>query len=114
MKTFDFTTFQEPSIEVKLGKKGDTPTVIHVQVVDTKLMKRLMAAAEQLKDVENDDDDKVEGVFRIIAGILSHNEEERTFTTDDLRNVYGMKFVAAVNFMSAYMDFVSEIVKEKN
>jgi hypothetical protein len=53
-------------------------------------------------------------IYDLAARLISCNRDFLKITGEELRDKYRMDLESAVIFFSAYLDFINDIIKEKN
>lgn len=113
MKKLDFNSIQRPTLELTM--RDDARTVLHVTVPSEQLIRELLTFAEEMKEVlEKKDGRAIEAAFELMAKLMSCNEEYKTVTAQDLRNVYRFSLSDMIIFTQAYLEFINEINNAKN
>ncbi len=67
-----------------------------------------------LPKLSTGDKDATEHCYALTAELLNFNRSGIRFTAENLKNTYNFNFFDVLVFLQAYMDFVSEIMNEKN
>ena len=110
MKVLDLTANEKASIRYVM------PGEITLDVLTpTKATKDLFSSlGEALIRVgkKQGTDEDIENIFGTTALILSRNKQGKTFTKNELENMFDTDDV--VNILLAYADFLTETIKSKN
>jgi thymidylate kinase len=112
MKTFDFNSITQHTLETKLP--GLT---LHVTTPPERLIEQLAASQEELNKLETEGAstaEKSRAAYKLAAEIISCNIENVTVTADDLRDKYNVVPVVLAAYLAAYMDFINEFHNAKN
>ena len=112
-KIIDLNALEQPVLEVKL--RDEARTVFRLTTPTTKLVEKFISAKAEVADAaKTHNADKIRMLFELAAEIFSCNEDYKTVTAVELRDVYRMTFHDLVVVFAAYIDFFKEINEAKN
>jgi len=112
-RTLDLNTAARPTLEITL--QDEAKTVVRVTTPTEGLMDELQQLSpEMLEIIQTGDKEGVEAVYTLTAQLLSCNLDGLSFTAEQLRDKYIEGFGSLVLVLNAYLDFVTELTKEKN
>lgn len=113
MQALDFNALQQPTWPITL--KDDDKTQINITVPSVDFVDRLTAMAPQLKATAKAKDGRaIQAAYKLIAEIMSCNDDGYEFTAEELRDHYHMTFLDLLVFVKGYMEFIEEIKEAKN
>jgi len=92
----------------------DAETTIHVKVPEMEMFKEIQGMSAELSALGDDSPEAVDAIFDITSRILSCNRERLTLSAEDLRGKYRMGLEEVLLVFGSYMEFITDIVKEKN
>ena len=111
MRSFDFNSVQQPTLEITLPDKERTK--VRLTIPKTSLVERISAAAGELNEIfAKKDDSTIRQVYQLVAEILSCNLDFRTFTADELKEYLNFNHITV--FCLEYISFLTETKKTKN
>ena len=95
--------------------RDEEQTKVELTAPSVELVDRLTAMVPELEEVAVTKDTKaIKACYRLIAEVMSCNEDGFTFTAEELRDRYNMRFIDLVLFAKGYFDFLGEIKNAKN
>lgn len=104
---------QRPTLELTLQDKEKT--TLQVTIPTEGLVNELEDMGPELtRIVSKGDKEGLDQAFDLAARLISCNRNGVTITADELRNKYNMALETLIVFMSAYLDFITEITERKN
>jgi hypothetical protein len=113
MKKLDLNALQRPTLDLTL--RDDKHTEVHMTLPSTKLIERLLAIAPDLSKVaKNADVESIKALYGLAADLISNNTDGLTFTAEELRDIYGVRFEDLFFIFPAYLEFVNEVQSAKN
>lgn len=113
MQALDFNALQQPTWPITL--KDDDKTQINITVPTVDFVDRITAMAPQLNAAAKaKDSHAMQAAYKLIAEVMSCNDDGYTFTAEELRNHYHMSFLDLLVFVKGYMEFIQEIKDAKN
>lgn len=113
MKKLDLNALQRPTLDLTL--RDDNHTEVHMTLPSTKLVERLLAIAPELSKVAKDADaQSIKALYGLAADLISNNTDGLTFTAEELRDTYGVRFEDLFFIFPAYIEFVGEVQSAKN
>ena len=112
-KVLDLNGVNRSTLELTL--QDDERTLVHVSMPTEGLMQELQSTAPEMMDVvRSGSKDGIREIYDLAARLISCNRDFLKITGEDLRTKYRMDLESAVIFFSAYLDFINEIIREKN
>ena len=113
MKKLDLNALQRPTLDLTLRDANHTE--VHMTLPSTKLIERLLAIAPELSTVaKGADAQSIKALYSLAADLISNNTDGLTFTAEELRDVYGVRFEDLFFIFPAYLEFVNEVQSAKN
>lgn len=113
MKALNFNDIQQPTWAVTL--RDEAQTTVNLVAPTVELIDKLTAMAPSLREVaESKDGRAVRACYEVIAEVISCNEDGFTFTAEELRDRYKMKFLDILTLTNGYFEFIAEIKDAKN
>lgn len=113
MKALNFNDIQQPTWAVTL--RDPDKTTVNLEAPSVELVDRLTALAPELQAVaETKDGRAIRSCYELIAEIMSCNDDGFTFSAEELRDRYKMRFVDIALFVQGYLEFLTEIKNAKN
>lgn len=113
-KILDFTNLKQPTFPIVL-RDGDGKLELELSIPTLGIVERIEAAGEEFDGLYQGGD--VQGVvsaYRLVADILSHNQNGIRVTAEDLRDRHKMNLYEMRVFCLTYRDFMREIESAKN
>jgi hypothetical protein len=114
MRSFDFTSVDQPRLEITL----DRNTVLHLEVPTVSVVMHLKEAIPLLRDAvnaaKNKDLTSIRQFYGVLAEIMSCNAERLEFTADELEKKYRISLTGMLAFFIEYQKFIIEVSGEKN
>lgn len=112
-KTLNFNQIQRPTLTLTM--MDENKTTIEVTTPTMGLLEELEAALPEFTTVaKSGNKAAVQAIYDLAARLINCNLSFIEVTADDLLGKYHMGLDYMQIFFSAYMDFISEIYKEKN
>lgn len=113
MAILDLNDLQVPTLELIF--KDANRTALHVTAPTEALINEMKSWVKQgLGQLSGDDAESMTVAYDLMARLLSCNEENVTFTADDLRNKYNVNLWSLIHIVKGYSSFISELENEKN
>jgi hypothetical protein len=113
MKKLDLNALQRPTLDLTLRDANHTE--VHMTLPSTKLIERLLAIAPELSKAAKDADAQtIKVLYGLAADLISTNTDGLTFTAEELRDTYGVRFEDLFFIFPAYIEFVNEVQSAKN
>jgi hypothetical protein len=113
MKALNFNDLEQPTWAVTL--RDDDQTTVNLLAPSVELIDRLTAMAPALREAADTKDGRaIKAAYGLIAEVMSCNDDGFTFTAEELRDRYKMKFIDLLVFTKGYFDFIDEIKNAKN
>lgn len=109
-KPLDFTKMKKKYLTVTLADKNST--VLMIGSPTKAIMDDLQALEELIGDTGDDNTEITEGLFDACARVMSRNKDNIEITKDFLSEIFDFEDI--VIFFNAYMEFVKEVIGEKN
>lgn len=114
MKAFDFNAIEQPTWDVTLGQ-GDDRIVVRLLYPTLDLIDKFTAMTPELGTAAKTKDvNSVRAIFDVVASVLSCNDQNITFTAEELRDKYRLTFLGVTKFSAGYMEFLREAQTAKN
>lgn len=108
-KMLDFRKAKKPTLPIML----DDDLVVNVYTPSKELLEELLDSQEEIKSLRDDDDrEKLNTLFDMIARILSNNRENREFEINEITKYLDAR--DAARLLNGYVEFVAEHSKAKN
>ena len=112
-KQIDLNSLEQPILEVKL--RDEARTVFRLTTPTTKLVEKFVAAKTEVADAaKTHNADKIRMLYELAAEVFSCNEDYKTVTAEELRDVYRMTFHDLVVVFATYLDFIKGLNEAKN
>ena len=110
----DLNTVKRPTLTVTL--MDEEKTTLHVKLPTFEMFKEMQNAADVVDAVEagKGDEDSAVTLYHFLAKCLSCNREYKTVTAHELQNKYGMELEYVILVYRAYINFIADVIKEKN
>lgn len=113
MKKLDLNALQRPTLDLTL--RDENHTEVHMTLPSTKLIEKLLALAPELSKIaKSADGQSIKALYSLAADLISNNTDGLTFTAEELRDVYGVRFEDLFLIFPAYIEFVNEVQSAKN
>ena len=112
-KIIDLNALEQPILEVKL--RDQARTIFRLTTPTTKLVEKFVAAKAEVADAaKTHNEGKIHMLYELAAEIFSCNEDYKTVTAEELKDVYRMTFHDLVVVFAAYLDFIKGLNEAKN
>jgi hypothetical protein len=112
-KVLDLNGVDRSTLELTL--QDDERTRVRISMPTEGLMQELQSAAPEMIGVmKSGSKDGIREIYDLAARLISCNRDFLKITGEELRDKYRMDLESAVIFFSAYLDFINDIIKEKN
>lgn len=112
-KVLDLNTAKRPTLELVLQDKDRTK--LRLSTPTEGLIEEMQQLSPDMLDIiSSGSREGVEMIYDLAARLISCNRDFIKVTAKELTDKYNMDLESAILFFSAYMDFITEITKEKN
>lgn len=112
-KVLDLNGVDRSTLELTL--QDDERTRVRISMPTEGLMQELQSAAPEMIGVmKSGSKEGIGEIYDLAARLISCNRDFLKITGEELRDKYRMDLESAVIFFSAYLDFINDIIKEKN
>ena len=111
-RVLDLNCAQSSILDLTL--QDEARTVIHLDIPTEELVQEFEAMLPELDNLKRGDREAVNRIFEIAAKLININLDYIQVTAAELRGVYRMNVISALNFFSAYMDALEALTNEKN
>jgi hypothetical protein len=112
-KVLDFNTVERPTLELIM--QDEARTHIEVGTPTEGLVEELSAMSPRLdKVLQSKDAESIRAIYDLAARLINCNRNFVKVTAEELRGKYRMNLESLVIFYGAYIEFLDEIMKEKN
>lgn len=109
-RTLDLNNVQRPTLELAL--RDDARTTLHIGLPSEADIQALQAT--DFSSLASGDKVGVNEVYELAARLMNFNRDGIKVTGAELRDKYRMDLELVVVFFNVYMDFVTEVSREKN
>lgn len=111
-RVLDLNCVQNSIMDLTL--QDEARTVFHLDIPTEELVREFEAMIPELDDLKKGDRAAINKIFEVAAKLISINLDYIQVTAEELRSVYRMNVISALNFFSAYMDALESLANEKN
>ena len=112
-RTLDLNTAQRPTLELTL--MDDDHTLVRVSTPTEGLIQEMQQISPTMLEVmETGDQAGIAEIYDLAAKLINCNRDFFKTTGEELRTKYCMDFESAILFFNVYMDFINDIVNQKN
>lgn len=109
-RTLDLNNVQRPTLELALG--DENRTVVHIGLPKEADIQELQRT--DFVSLASGDSIGIKAVYELAARLINFNRDDIKVTGAELRGKYGMDLELVVLFFNCYMDFITEVTREKN
>lgn len=109
-RNFDFNKIKKQVFPVTLSDENKTTIVL--KTPSKALTEALQEIDEDVKALQDDDEEIVEELYLMSAQIMSHNMTNTVITVKQLKELYDIDDIMA--FLDAYKSFIDELTSSKN
>ena len=111
-RVLDLNSVQSSFMDLTL--QDENRTVVHLDLPTEELVQDLKKMQTELDALRKGDRDAVEKIYDLAANLINCNLDFFKVTGQELRVTYRMNVLSAINFFSAYLDFIRSLENEKN
>lgn len=110
MSQFNFNNTRKKTITVTLADENQTK--LFLMTPTKKILDKLLNMEELIKEETQENKEAMNDLYSVCADILNRNKNGKKITQAQVEEL--LDFEDIIQFFEAYMEFVSNIVDEKN